>query len=361
LVTPKHPPQTELAKALTSAEWARVDEGVERALEWLADQQQSDGSFPTRPQAQPAVTGLAVMAFLSCGHQPGQGRYGEAINRAIDFVLSCQQESGLFSYETFPPVHESQRASHMATYNHAIAGLALCEVYGQVTRERSAKIEASVNRALAFTARMQVEPPKRSPEENGGWRYLYETRNTPSRSDLSVTGWHLMFLRSAKNAQFNIPDEEITSAVAYVERSFDQGRGVFVYGLIGQDRYSSRGMMGAGILSLSLAGKHHTEMARAAGDWILANPFDVYGQTTDGRDRFHYSAYYCSNALAQLGGHYWTQSFPMLSRTLLDAQSPEGYWAAESGRDANLGSAYPTALSVMALTPAYQLLPIYQR
>jgi hypothetical protein len=65
--------------------------------------------------------------------------------------------------------------------------------------------------------------------------------------------------------------------------------------------------------------------------------------------------------MAQLGGHYWRQSFPTLAKTLLDAQSPDGSWLAESGEDGIYGSAYPTALSVLTLTPAYQLLPIYQR
>jgi hypothetical protein len=46
---------------------------------------------------------------------------------------------------------------------------------------------------------------------------------------------------------------------------------------------------------------------------------------------------------------------------LLDAQSEDGSWLAESGEDSMYGSAYPTALSVLALTPADQLLPIYQR
>jgi hypothetical protein len=119
--------------------------------------------------------------------------------------------------------------------------------------------------------------------------------------------------------------------------------------------------MGVGALSLALGGKHQTEMARRVGNWLLEHPFDSYGQTTERRDRFHYSAYYCSNAMAQLGGDYWRQSFPTIAKTLLDHQSPDGSWNSESGEDRMYGSCYPTALSVLTLTPAYQLLPIYQR
>ena len=355
--------ESNLADVLTPEEWARVDGALERALAWLAANQQSDGSFPTRSEGQPAITSLTVMAFLSCGYQPGEGKYGENLNRAIDYVLGCQQPDGLFSYLEPETYHVHQGASHTATYNHAIAGMMLCEVYGQVSPDRSAKIERAVNKALAMTARIQVEPTKLVAVDEGGWRYLHRPGSfTPSDSDLSVTGWHLMFLRSAKNAQFDVPDQMVNDAVKYVERCFDDSQGGFVYGLVANDRHVSRGTMGAGALSLALAGKHQTEMARRVGDWLLEHPFDVYGQTMHMEDRFHYSAYYCSNAMAQLGGRYWQQFFPTLVNTLLDNQSPDGSWASEIGRDdQTYGPVYPTALSVLTLTPAYQLLPIYQR
>ena len=237
------------------------------------------------------------------------------------------------------------------------------EAYGQVDSARSAKIATAVDKALAMTARIQRNPAKASAIDKGGWRYLYRPGSfTPSDSDLSVTGWQLMFLRSAKNARFDVPDAMVTDALKYVERCFDTKQGGFVYGLIGNDRRVTRGTMGVGALSLALGGKHHTAMARRVGDWLLQHPFDTYGQTMHTEDRFHYSAYYCSHAMAQLGGDYWKRFFPVVAKTLLDAQSADGSWDAEVGRDdAIYGPTYPTALSVLTLTPAYQLLPIYQR
>lgn len=352
----------DLSDALSPAEWQRVDAALDRALAWMAAQQNPDGSFPTIPAGQPAITSLCTMAFLSCGHQPGAGQYGERLNRAIDFVLNCQQPSGLFSLDVPQTAHVDHGTSHTATYNHAIAGLMLSEAYGQVDRERSARIAEAVNKALRMTARIQVEPTKMNAVDKGGWRYLYRPGpGTPSDSDLSVTGWHLMFLRSAKNAQFEVPDKMVEDGVRYAERCFDEKQGGFLYGLNGNDRYVSRGMMGVGALSLALGGKHDTIMARRVGDWLIEHPFDTYGRTFNSKDRFHYSAYYCSNAMAQLGGRYWQSSFPILAKTLLDNQSPNGCWNSESGADSMYGSAYPTALSVLTLTPAYQLLPIYQR
>jgi hypothetical protein len=65
------------ADVLTDAEWQRVDASVDRALVFLASQQQPDGSFPTMSHAQPAVTSLCVLAFMAHGHNPGEGDYGE--------------------------------------------------------------------------------------------------------------------------------------------------------------------------------------------------------------------------------------------------------------------------------------------
>ena len=111
-------------------------------------------------------------------------------------------------------------------------------------------------------------------------------------------------------------------------------------------------------------------MALAAGDWLVAHPFRVFGETDSpagGMDRFFYSAYYCSQAMAQLGGRYWEQFFPALAAVLLDSQQRDGSWPPEvggavpQGGDALFGNVYSSAMAVLSLTPPYQLLPVYQR
>ena len=113
--------------ALPPAKWKQVEASVDRGLTWIASQQAADGSFPTFPSGQPAVTSFCVMAFLSRGHQPGIGPYGQRINRAIDFVISCQMTNGLISLQHPGTVHQDKEPSHTASYNHAISGLMLGE------------------------------------------------------------------------------------------------------------------------------------------------------------------------------------------------------------------------------------------
>ena len=121
-------------------------------------------------------------------------------------------------------------------------------------------------------------------------------------------------------------------------------------------------MVGAGVLCLAMAGQHQTRIAQRAGDWLLTRPFQRFGETVGGGDRFFYSAYYCSQAMAQLGGKYWKQFFPNLVNVLLQNQQPSGEWPPEPyGSDRTFGNTYTTAMAVLSLTPPLQLLPVYQR
>jgi hypothetical protein len=185
-------------------------------------------------------------------------------------------------------------------------------------------------------------------------------------SDLSVTAWELMFLRSARNAEFDVPQKYIDEAMAFVHRCWKEKEGVFYYaidGNIGGDIRTGRGMVAAGILSLALAGEHQTPIELAAGDWLVAHPYRGFGEVIGAPyDRFFYSAYYASQAAAQLGGRYWEGIYPPLVVAVVGAQAPNGSWPAEVGRtDQMFGNTYSSALAVLSLTPVFQLLPVYQR
>jgi hypothetical protein len=376
-------PSQSFATALSPAQWEKVENCVDHGLAWLATQQAADGSFRTQPQGrqgQPAITGLCVLAFLSRGHQPGFGPYGAQMDRAIDFVISCQKPDGLFSFEAPDDTTGFNgrmgrgalpRGAQAGTYNHAIAGLMLGEVFGHANAQRTRQIKQAMEKALQFTRALQTHP-KAAPEDQGGWRYL-RVQFDGADSDLSVTGWHLMFLRSARNAEFNVPQKYIDDAMSFVHRCWVDEEGLFHYTAQGSQSFQyTRGLMGSAIVSLALAGQHQSQQALAAGDWLLAHPFQYYGERIgSGNDRFLYSTYYCSQAAAQLGGRYWLGIYPSIAMVLVKAQEADGSFpvdvAASGGRgmrgngEAAYGQTYSTALAVLSLTPAYQLLPVYQR
>ena len=344
---------------LTAPQWNRLDGAVDRALAFLARSQSSDGSFRTHASGQPAVTSLCTMAFLARGHLPNEGPYQNHIRRAIDYVLQTQKPAGELMLQ-----QPSARAAYFeGNYNHAIAGLMLTEVYGMTTEQRHQQIDEAIRKALQLSRSQQVMS-KRYSEDRGGWRYMKRFRRGVSDSDLSVTAWELMFLRSARNAEFDVPEQWISEAMSYVRRTFDEQRGGFRYGLRGEDDYCSRGMVGAGVVSLALGGEHNSKMARTAGSWILRQSFAEFNRVSrlSHQDRYHYSAFYCSQAMFQLGGDYWFSFYPRLLDVYVRNQNAEGSWDAESmSNDTKYGHYYSTAMAVLALTPPYQILPIYQR
>ena len=332
---------------------------TDRALRWIASRQQSDGSFPTAETGQPAVTSLCVLAFLANGYLPGDGPYGDSLNRAIDYVIAKQQGNGLICAQKIAAYVATNNSAHTAHYNHAISGLMLAEVYGMVDPKRSAKIHEVLEKAIDYALRIQLKP-KRHAVDKGGWRYAQMW--TQSDSDLTVTSWHLIFLRSARNAGFDIPAERIDMAMEFVKRCYDARAETFVYCLMPGERVQTRAMAGAGIVALSMGGLHDTDMARKAGHWLLRQRFDQYGNiSSQGQDRYHYSLLYASMAMFQLGGDYWNQFFPRAMATLLANQSPEGSWRAEAYTDSIFGNVYTTALCVLAMNTPNQLLPIFQR
>jgi hypothetical protein len=348
---------------LSAAQWRQVDAAVARGLEWLASQQQPDGSFITMETGQPGVTSLCMLAFISHGYVPGDGPYGKRLERAADYVLSCQKENGLISLHGPDGEHITRQVSHeiggSACYNHGISSLVLSEIYGMSPPGRARPLQTAINNALKATLEMQ-HWPKDVPTDRGGWRYIDDLDSTDS--DLSVTGWQLMFLRSAQNAGFNVPKERIEEAVAYVRRCYDAREGIFVYSRSNSSR--TRSMAGAGILALAHSGLHHTEEARRSGDWLLRHQFDQYNGTLPGArsDRYHYGLFNCCQAMYQLGGIYWERFYPSAVRAVLDNQQPDGSWPPESQyKDAAFGSTYTTSLVIIMLGASNQLLPIFQR
>jgi hypothetical protein len=168
-----------------------------------------------------------------------------------------------------------------------------------------------------------------------------------------------MFLRSARNAEFEVPEQFIDDAMDYVRGCFDDMQSTFIYAEA--ENRPSGGIVGGGILSMALGGEHQSPIARLAGDWILANRHRPYnGPGMHGMDRYHYSTYYCSQAMFQLGGDYWARFYPDMLDTLLRNQRSDGSWEPEAMMDGSYGNAYTTALAILALTPPYQLLPLYQ-
>jgi len=328
-----------------------MEDAVDRGLAWLARQQQSDGAFCSTSRDEPGISGICVLAFLSRGHLPGQGPYGKQLEQARVYLLASQQPDGLVA---------RARQPYHAAYSHGIGSLVIAEMYGMSKTSQEPQHRQAIERAIQFSSR-RYSQPKANPEDEGGWRYL--RRHAMSDSDLSVTSWNVMFLRSAKNSGFDVNGAWIEEALAYMKRLYDPGRKTFRYEFKtdSPEFNHTRGMAGAGVLSFALAGQHQTDMAKNAAQAILKQPFDQYVRPARGEEYPCYAAFYCSQGMFQMGGKYWDEFYPQTLQTLVKAQRGDGSWIVPQGGDAQYGAPYMTALSILALTPPYQMLPIFQR
>ena len=114
---------------------------------------------------------------------------------------------------------------------------------------------------------------------------------------------------------------------------------------------------GSALLTLLLGGRRDTDMIKVGIDWFRSRVYP----TPQKESRFYLSTYYCSQAMAQVGGDTWEQVYPQMATMLMNEQDDDGSWKRARGGERNFGPAYATSFAILSLTPPYQLLPIYQR
>jgi hypothetical protein len=315
-----------------------IDKSVDRALEFLAStQNRTDGSWTAgRLGKSVAITSLSVMAFLSAGHVPGEGKYGAAIEKGVRWVLSQQQPNGLLANDGG---HEM--------YHHGIGTLMLAEVCGMVEKDLSRDVKRAVEKAVALILKAQ----RTDRTHGGGWRYRIEH---VQGSDISVSGWQVMALRAARNLGCDVPAAAIDAAVAYFKRTQDPDSGGFRY-MWGWP--VTIPCTGAAVLALELCGKdeHKSDAVMRGVGYLVRNENLPRWNSR----HFSYGIYYGAQATFQVGGNHWSAYRARLHQVLLRHQSSSGSWLGDT--EGIYGPNYCTAMAVLALTVEYRYLPIYQR
>ena len=326
------------AAAQGVAESDVVDEAIERGLSYLATVQKEDGSFPENHGSSGAITALAGMAFLAKGYTPESDKYGVNINRCVDFLLSLVGPTNSYFGVTKPA---------QGMYVHSICTLFLSEVSGMVDPVRQEKMDAVLPGAVKII--LDAQNIQKSQWNAGGWRYT----PTSNDSDMSCSGWVIMALRSARLNGAQVPGEAMTRALDYVRRMNNKGPGSFTYQ--GGGSGSDNTLTGAGILYLELCGRHNDPMALRAARYLTERRvYTELGPNKNGNRA--YGMYYASQGLFQIGGQGWDDFERWMYDAWIPAQASNGSWSAEEG-----SRPYATALIVLAFTPPYRQLPIYQR
>ncbi len=320
-----------------------TQQAIDSSLAYLAQNQNADGSFGTgQYQSNVAVTSLAGLAFMSGGHQPGRGRYGENVTKAVQFILSCESNP--------PGFLVSQRSpTHGPMYGHGFATLFLAEVYGMVQdKELRDKLRGCLGRSVKLIINSQ--------NSEGGWRY----RPAPQDADLSVTICQIMALRAARNAGISVPKSVADKCTQYVKDCQDlRGAGGFRYQRHGGQAGFAR--TAAGVVALYSAGIYEGPEVNKGLEYLKkfrpgANGGGGFLQNAEMQQHYHYGHYYAVQAMWIAGGEYWREWFPAIRDELLRSRQGNGCWQSNAQCPH-----YCTAMSLIILQVPNNYLPILQR
>ena len=336
----------------------KVDIALDRGARHIVNSQEADGTF-TDPKARDsakngyALTALGLMALASIGHQPGDpNREGIAMKRALGFMLRNDRRRNRSGGE-----YEYYGSDGGRMYGHGIATLCLSEMMGMgVDRDQERLLRKYTTKAVDLILVSQ-KARKGNPAHRGGWRY----DPTSNDSDLSVTVWQLMALRSAKNAGINVPKEAIDMAVRYLKRSYfssrdARGRPVNLNSGCGYmpnqpPRYSTTA---AGLLSLQVCGEYDAPEVIGSVNWLKRKA------VTKREQWFYYGTYYYSQGMQKRKGDTARNARDTTEKLLLPMQSVDGSWSGNNGMEAGAGRVYCTSLAMLSLSVKYHFLPIYQ-
>lgn len=280
------------AVAAPSETATKAQEIAEKGLNYLKNQQQPNGSWQAADQVPPAITALALRAFVD---NQAYGPNEDFIRRGYDALLGQQVTDGGI-YDDL-----------LANYNTAISVSALTAANKEAGDDRYAE---PIDKAVAYLRRLQWTPetePDFAGEEQpqqvageedpfyGGWGYGGRSRGA-GRPDLSNTQ---MTLEALHDAGIGPDDPALQRAVTFItrlqnnsetnpydwasddggfiyspdgDRSFESQAGEFTTP-DGDLRFRSYGSMTyAGLKSMIYAGLTKDDpRVQAAFDWIQNN------------------------------------------------------------------------------------------
>lgn len=349
-----------------------TENAVNLGLEYLADKQNYNGSwdvydgFKRRSDApkyayeyRGAITALCTLPFLAAGHSPAEGKYKRNVERSIEWLMKQQTSDGCVS-----------DYNSMQMYMHTVATLALCEAYGLTGDD---KIGDSAERAVRFLERTQGI--------GGGWDYrghMTSSANRIERNDLSITGWAVLALKSAKAVGIKVNDRTWTSmADLYDRHSLSNGETYYAdrtYRDLDPTR-KGIGMVGVGLTARVILDRDRFEKRNIAAEQLLLKEtpdyerfFDKsYGANNPNFNTF-YGWYYGTLGMFLMNngrGPAWEKWNTALKSALLENQvlsgSRKGSWQNDDSWIGPLmGDLYSTACSVLCLEVYYRYNPMHQ-
>ncbi len=320
---------------------AATEDAVEMGLAWLVEQQKSDGAWSLRGpysngganENTTAATAMALNAFLGAGYTAREGKYSNEIRLGIKYLLKKQDADGFFA---------KREPERQQMYAQALASITILEAYGMTG---DSELRTAAEAAVRFAEWSQ--------SDLRGWRY-----QPREDADVSVTGWFVMVMATAKMCGLAVDEEKFQSVNQFLDSVSHDDNSRYAY----TPAYpASLGMTAEGLLCRIILGWSKSERAL-----LTAIEEDLLPTRPSGEEEelSVYYWYYATQVLHHVGGRAWDVWNDDMKRVLPDTQvksGPEkGSW--DPARDLHEGAGgrlYTTCLRLYCLEVYYRHLSIY--
>ncbi len=328
-----------------SKEWLT---SVDAALNWLAYHQEADGHWDTKQygagnRCDVAMTSMSLLAFLGNGESEKVGPHKDNIKRAVDWLIKHQRADGMIVSD-----NDDQSTHRKGGYPMAIATLALSEAAAMAnvepTREAAQKAVdycITIHQAGDGSDRM-------------AWRYAPKMEG-----DLSVSGWFIMALKSARVAGLRVDHSAFDGAIRFLDSVEIKEKGGDVayapshykYMVNSEHPQSAHRLTAIGTLARQFMGWKKEDL-QGSVDWFLEKGgYPAWGGNGEKVDLYYW--YYASLAVFQQG----EPQLSKWSKAMLDAFLPNqrkngdeaGSWDPVGEFSGEWGRVGQTALSALCL------------
>lgn len=338
----------------------KTDEAVLAGLHWLVRVQQPDGAWhfsgsfaqPASQRREDAVaaTAMALCAFQGYGVTPDSNHpllieFARPVRRGWDWLFRQQNPDGGF--------YTPSASSTNRFYTHGLCTIALCELLAMTGDET---LREPAQRGIDYCVRHQSI-------RRGGWRYLPDRFS--EQSDVSVTGWIVLALKSGQAAGLTIPPETYNNVMKFLDSMMlDSTRGAHQYKYREEEPEPSISMTAEALFCRILLGWQRNDPRLTAGvQLILETPpsFVEHYQ----RDIYYW--FFATQTLYHYGGHEWQTWNSLMREQLLHHQERTGtelgsWHPQRPARDTwgiHYGRLYTTCMSLYILEAYYRHLQIF--
>ncbi|MBI4568140.1 MAG: hypothetical protein HY719_07060 [Planctomycetes bacterium] len=203
----------------TPKECAKTKAVIARGLSWLADAQQSDGSYRNATNlggndARVVMSSLAGLCFIGAGNTPTRGPYAQNVQKCMEYVLKTvgQKEAGGFGGMGGMGGGNWNQENWQLAY----APIFLSELahHHQDTRLLG-KVKEIIDKLIA------------NQEASGGWAHGPGGPNALGYVELEiVSNWALSGIGMAKAHGIKVPDAPLGKALDWIEATSPGDGGV---------------------------------------------------------------------------------------------------------------------------------------